>query len=87
MNFTSSVVPAEDLMKAVYDALKSMKFVLESSVDSAMASGTTKSSNSVSKTKKRYLVYSSVCSFILQKFLKFLRLSFLRFVRSGKGIT
>ena len=87
MNFTSSVVSAEDLMKAVYDALKSMKFVLESSVDSAMASGTTKSSNSVSKTKKRYLVYSSVCSFILQKFLKFLRLSFFRFVRSGKGIT
>jgi serine/threonine protein kinase len=39
MNFTSSVVSAEDLMKAVYDALKSMKFVLESSVDSAMASG------------------------------------------------
>ena len=39
MNFTSSVVSAEDLMKAVYDALKSMKFVLESSVDTAMASG------------------------------------------------
>jgi serine/threonine protein kinase len=61
MNFTSSVVSAEDLMKAVYDALKSMKFVLESSVDSAMASG-----NKIRKiypsSRNRYLVNS--CSYI-----------------------
>ena len=40
VNFTSSVASAEDLMKAVYEALKAMGFNFESSVDTAMASGT-----------------------------------------------
>ena len=53
MNFTSSVVSAEDLMKAVYESLKSMKFVFESSVDSAMASGNKR--KNISKFKKMIL--------------------------------
>lgn len=39
VNFTSSVASAEDLMKAVYEALNAMGFQFESSVDTAMASG------------------------------------------------
>lgn len=40
MNFTSSVASAEDLMKAVYEALKGMGFAFESSLDAATTSGT-----------------------------------------------
>lgn len=39
VNFTSSVASAEDLMKAVYEALKAMGFEFESSVEAAMTSG------------------------------------------------
>ena len=39
VNFTSSVSSAEDLMKAVYEALQAMSFQFESSVDAAMSSG------------------------------------------------
>ena len=40
VNFTSSVASAEDLMKAVYEALQAMGFNFESSIGTAMASGT-----------------------------------------------
>jgi serine/threonine protein kinase len=39
VNFTSSVASAEDLMKAVYEALRAMGFEFETSVEAAMTSG------------------------------------------------
>ena len=39
VNFTSPIVPAEDLMKAIYEALTGMGFKFENSVESAMVSG------------------------------------------------
>jgi len=39
VNFTSAVVPAEDLMKAVYEALTDMGFKFENSLEAAMNSG------------------------------------------------
>ena len=51
VNFTSSIVPAEDLMKGVYEALSGMGFTFENSVESAMTSGRLRSNlNSVKGT-------------------------------------